>query len=109
MIDHYAAVIYTSDNTGAVITQLGIIPDRLDVGDAFLHTDVVVLDPGVDTVDKSHRRHVVHQQTNIVWCRLDLSHPAVGGKLRAGFGERQDRKSTRLNSSHVAISYAVFC
>src|SRR5690625_4069983 len=23
--------------------------------------------------------------------------------------EKQDRKSTRLNSSHVAISYAVFC
>src|SRR5437660_7701989 len=26
-----------------------------------------------------------------------------------GSGERGDRKSTRLNSSHVAISYAVFC
>src|SRR5690625_6833039 len=25
------------------------------------------------------------------------------------FGENKDRKSTRLNSSHVAISYAVFC
>src|SRR5690625_6100428 len=24
-------------------------------------------------------------------------------------GKREDRKSTRLNSSHVAISYAVFC
>src|SRR3712207_8992875 len=24
-------------------------------------------------------------------------------------GERQDRKSTRLNSSHANISYAVFC
>src|SRR5690625_6782199 len=24
-------------------------------------------------------------------------------------GQRRDRKSTRLNSSHVAISYAVFC
>src|SRR5207253_8490859 len=24
-------------------------------------------------------------------------------------GEGRDRKSTRLNSSHVAISYAVFC
>src|SRR5437660_2682385 len=24
-------------------------------------------------------------------------------------GGRRDRKSTRLNSSHVAISYAVFC
>src|SRR5439155_19354358 len=44
---------------------------------------------------------------------------AVGGPRR-GVGEhdlaraaleqpRQDRKSTRLNSSHVAISYAVFC
>src|SRR5437870_2789796 len=26
-----------------------------------------------------------------------------------GIGPKQDRKSTRLNSSHVAISYAVFC
>src|SRR5690625_6097641 len=26
-----------------------------------------------------------------------------------GLEEVQDRKSTRLNSSHVAISYAVFC
>src|SRR5437870_7406731 len=26
-----------------------------------------------------------------------------------GHRERRDRKSTRLNSSHVAISYAVFC
>src|SRR5437870_7593723 len=27
----------------------------------------------------------------------------------AGVGAASDRKSTRLNSSHVAISYAVFC
>src|SRR5207342_3841336 len=27
----------------------------------------------------------------------------------AGAGVLQDRKSTRLNSSHVKISYAVFC
>src|SRR5690606_41428727 len=26
-----------------------------------------------------------------------------------GVGRRRDRKSTRLNSSHVKISYAVFC
>src|SRR5690606_40542352 len=26
-----------------------------------------------------------------------------------GFEEKLDRKSTRLNSSHVKISYAVFC
>src|SRR5690625_6125188 len=29
--------------------------------------------------------------------------------LREDFRLRADRKSTRLNSSHVAISYAVFC
>src|SRR5258705_3331688 len=26
-----------------------------------------------------------------------------------GWPEKQDRKSTRLNSSHLGISYAVFC
>src|SRR5690625_5590274 len=31
----------------------------------------------------------------------------VGANLQAML--QQDRKSTRLNSSHVAISYAVFC
>src|SRR5690349_23736216 len=30
-------------------------------------------------------------------------------KDRAGYGNIGDRKSTRLNSSHVEISYAVFC
>src|SRR5438067_4895475 len=30
-------------------------------------------------------------------------------RRRAGGGAAEDRKSTRLNSSHVSISYAVFC
>src|SRR5439155_22712395 len=29
--------------------------------------------------------------------------------VKRGQREKSDRKSTRLNSSHVAISYAVFC
>src|SRR3712207_7526486 len=29
--------------------------------------------------------------------------------LHVNFAERADRKSTRLNSSHANISYAVFC
>src|SRR5439155_22999096 len=34
----------------------------------------------------------------------------LGGQTGwAAAGGRRDRKSTRLNSSHVAISYAVFC
>src|SRR5699024_12400299 len=32
-----------------------------------------------------------------------------GGNFRTRAGDYLDRKSTRLNSSHVSISYAVFC
>src|SRR3712207_8499601 len=39
----------------------------------------------------------------------DLLHAGLGGQ-RADLGVLgQDRKSTRLNSSHANISYAVFC
>src|SRR5437868_11999036 len=34
---------------------------------------------------------------------------AVLARQQARFAVRSDRKSTRLNSSHVSISYAVFC
>src|SRR5699024_12464217 len=37
----------------------------------------------------------------------DVGHDAVGAEVVAPVHE--DRKSTRLNSSHVSISYAVFC
>src|SRR5207302_9166519 len=33
----------------------------------------------------------------------------VGGGVQFAVAPQQDRKSTRLNSSHVKISYAVFC
>src|SRR5690349_23120697 len=33
----------------------------------------------------------------------------AGQRARAEERDRADRKSTRLNSSHVEISYAVFC
>src|SRR2546430_6103694 len=38
------------------------------------------------------------------WCRAP-----GGGSLLAPQPGRRDRKSTRLNSSHSQISYAVFC
>src|SRR5437773_8069166 len=44
-------------------------------------------------------------------CRATSSHPVRQGahaRATASFG-RGDRKSTRLNSSHITISYAVFC
>src|SRR5256885_12418936 len=42
---------------------------------------------------------------------LDLGQPKEGETVfvSAAAGETKDRKSTRLNSSHLVISYAVFC
>src|SRR5258705_3232674 len=40
---------------------------------------------------------------------LPRRHRAAGQGLRRQVPPRRDRKSTRLNSSHLGISYAVFC
>src|SRR2546430_12310674 len=40
--------------------------------------------------------------------RSRILRPSTGG-VPCGRSRRQDRKSTRLNSSHSQISYAVFC
>src|SRR5256885_9796986 len=39
----------------------------------------------------------------------DITGCVLGGVQGSGMGRRGDRKSTRLNSSHLVISYAVFC
>src|SRR5438034_1612215 len=44
--------------------------------------------------------------------RSGRSRPPLHGQARGpsgGLGGGRDRKSTRLNSSHTVISYAVFC
>src|SRR5699024_11229097 len=41
-------------------------------------------------------------------CTTWTSPPDAGGSVW-GISPSSDRKSTRLNSSHVSISYAVFC
>src|SRR2546426_8550887 len=69
------------------------------------------------TLFRSHDRPV-----ELAEARAERRHPLpaglrLGGRepdpRHLGIGERhprdQDRKSTRLNSSHLVISYAVFC
>src|SRR2546427_6795408 len=62
------------------------------------------------------RRRIARQDAGVDEILLDPQR--LGGAIlsdRAGIGEihaaeaREDRKSTRLNSSHSQISYAVFC
>src|SRR5690349_23305545 len=54
-------------------------------------------------------------RAHVVLLELPILSRAQAGASRPGVGASQrpvalrDRKSTRLNSSHVEISYAVFC
>src|SRR5438067_11914852 len=49
------------------------------------------------------------ERVNVVRKRRDDVHRSVDDQRRSLVSAKQDRKSTRLNSSHVSISYAVFC
>src|SRR5438309_10198500 len=49
------------------------------------------------------------EQVLRVWGRLDIVANLVGGYAASAAADGEDRKSTRLNSSHSSISYAVFC
>src|SRR5207253_6401020 len=51
-----------------------------------------------------------HYRTDFVFGQNQISHHhRFGSQLSKRDPRTEDRKSTRLNSSHVAISYAVFC
>src|SRR5207302_8486341 len=65
--------------------------------------------------DRHHDQRDQRQRQRNAQADLTRSHVGRdGGKLGRAGDQRerehgQDRKSTRLNSSHVKISYAVFC
>src|SRR5947207_10819436 len=67
------------------------------------------------TLFRSAARQIRQQSPNsrILFCSENLSSEVAEEALRAGAGgylvKSEDRKSTRLNSSHTVISYAVFC
>src|SRR5690625_6927457 len=52
----------------------------------------------------------LQELTDDLWVKVEIESGKVLSDLKPSSElEMQDRKSTRLNSSHVAISYAVFC
>src|SRR5258707_13640281 len=58
-------------------------------------------------------RSLVCQRERTVECNADScehrDHRGHYARVFSGVETRKDRKSTRLNSSHANISYAVFC
>src|SRR5256885_3236901 len=58
------------------------------------------------TLFRSHVHPTVSvQELEATYRRRTGCPPGIRGRVRDG----RDRKSTRLNSSHLVISYAVFC
>src|SRR5690606_39395732 len=86
------------------------LPQRLSL---FPYTTLFRSDGGpLSALGARARTRFSGPPSDAVRCGHDLfgrgiEHP--GGDLGGRLGKTADRKSTRLNSSHVKISYAVFC
>src|SRR3712207_8876858 len=66
-------------------------------------TPRVARKPKVEVIERDRKRHVAEVEGVVQ--RRGIGLEFVQHALR----DRRDRKSTRLNSSHANISYAVFC
>src|SRR5437870_12691637 len=88
---------------------------------AFMPKDALLIAPAIEAMEFFFQRYVDHRDLHSFPTRRssDLREgsgcrgpaprgPGEAQRERGGFAG-SDRKSTRLNSSHVAISYAVFC
>src|SRR5690625_5454174 len=99
-----AAVVFTLDAR----TQFdGHLPNSIDdlVAGAPRNHDVLFPFGSVDPRNGKAAIEEAQRQATELGVRGFKFHPSVQGFDPSD----QDRKSTRLNSSHVAISYAVFC
>src|SRR3712207_6896837 len=77
----------------------------------FRSTGDIVVSAGYAVVGRWRERYDVHDLTRAgilmeQWGVAPFANRPFGTLSE---GERKDRKSTRLNSSHANISYAVFC
>src|SRR5690606_40160754 len=106
------AVVEIGDGGLEVVERvlLGVQVDRAAAGQRHQVAQVVVgadqvadeVDLGGDDVDGRHVDVLAVADDVVVAGAAQHRHPL-------GRGAALDRKSTRLNSSHVKISYAVFC
>src|SRR5699024_9024259 len=85
--------------------------------------NIYIDDEDVSKMDKKQLREVRRHKINMVFqnfglfpnrtivenTEYGLEVRGIDKEERKELAEKADRKSTRLNSSHVSISYAVFC
>src|SRR5256885_13506552 len=102
---------YTSGRDGgqAAAINSGFARARGDIVTWLNSDDVYVF---TDTVSAIVHAFAAHPEVDFVYgdfLEIDAENEVQRVLLRPGHFSREDRKSTRLNSSHLVISYAVFC
>src|SRR5207253_3340660 len=106
----FKTAIVERDYLGGICLNWGCIPTKALLRSAeIFHYFQHAKDYGLSAEKIGYDPKAVVQRSRAVSKRLN---DGVGflmkkNKVQVIWGE--DRKSTRLNSSHVAISYAVFC
>src|SRR5690625_6636844 len=91
------------------IEQRDSLSEQLQAVLSLNHEELSMRLDSLDRILSSIARHI-HVFSGLA----ESIHPAhelskQGVSIVKQFADGEDRKSTRLNSSHVAISYAVFC
>src|SRR5699024_12220521 len=102
---HVALLVYLDGEDAAIVVLVASLLNS--AGKGF----VQLLDTVVEQVfNAQYSRHGEAALFHAV-CDVDEGHidAVVIGRVYRYHGIALDRKSTRLNSSHVSISYAVFC
>src|SRR5690349_24789631 len=87
-----------------------IMPPRPPRSTLFPYTTLFrSVHPGQTPITLARWNPATNSYSTIVSVTDPLANIAVDQNMTAPFTDSIDRKSTRLNSSHVEISYAVFC
>src|SRR5690554_3952092 len=81
-----------------------LVDHLLDLG----YEDITVLDISSVAIERAKNR-LGERAKKVTWITSDIVNFVPKEKYDFWHDRAADRKSTRLNSSHVRISYAVFC
>src|SRR2546430_17485933 len=98
LLPRYPSFFFLNDTATTEIYTLSL-HDALPISELFARS----IGASTDIVEKEMYTFQDRDGTS-----LTLRPEATAGVVRA-YNEHKDRKSTRLNSSHSQISYAVFC
>src|SRR5690625_4031331 len=112
MEDHKMKIVMTTDTEGGVWNYSlelcrALIPHQVDV-----HLISLRKDPSAGQIREVKRLEnttLYPYPFKLEWMEKSTEDIDKTAKKVQQFCQIIDRKSTRLNSSHVAISYAVFC